>query len=128
LRVVSKVAKRNSPLAPSCTQTTVLYLPRSMARMGTVDAAVAPVFVVDSFGGGYVDDKPLTEAARCATHGCGSYWCWLPAGSSVSWPRCSDPSDHCQTRYRAGRRSPPLKLTRPQRSMRNSQARPCSRT
>src|SRR5262249_23852132 len=46
LRVVSKVVKRNSPEASSCTQATLLYLPRSMARMVAVDAAGDPVFVV----------------------------------------------------------------------------------
>ena len=50
---------------------------------------------------GDVDDKPLTEAARCATHRSRIVLCWLPAGSSVSSPlplgpveappsRCSD--------------------------------------
>src|SRR5262249_26073580 len=43
-----------------------------------------PTTCMDSCGGGDVDGEPLTEAARCATHRCGSYWCWLPAGSSVS--------------------------------------------
>ena len=39
--------------------------------------------------------------------------------------RRTDPSDHCRSRYLTGRPSPPLKLSRQQRSMRNSRGMPC---
>src|SRR5262249_30749091 len=52
LRVVSKLVKRKVPLASSCTQATLLYLPRSMARMVLVDAALVRVFMLQAPRGG----------------------------------------------------------------------------
>ena len=51
-RVVSKVVKRASPVAWSRTQATLLYLPRSMARMVLVDAVIEIVFMVQASVGG----------------------------------------------------------------------------
>src|SRR5262249_3286425 len=47
-RVVSKAEKRNSPVAWSQTQATLLYLPRSMATMTFVDALFVIVFIVQA--------------------------------------------------------------------------------
>jgi hypothetical protein len=47
-RVVSKVVKRSSPVAGSCTQATLLYLPRSTATMTFVDALFVIVFIVQA--------------------------------------------------------------------------------
>src|SRR6267142_461942 len=47
-RVVSKVVKAYSPVAGSWTQATLLYLPRSIARMAFVDAVVVIVFILQA--------------------------------------------------------------------------------
>ena len=57
LRVVSKLEKRKVPEAPSWTQATLLYLPRSMARMVSAAVVLAVVVIVQApwgDGGGVV--------------------------------------------------------------------------
>src|SRR5689334_9515391 len=51
--VVSKVAKRNSPVSWSRWQATLLYLPRSMAKMEVfLNAVVVIVFMMQAFRAG----------------------------------------------------------------------------
>src|SRR5437667_11178813 len=62
-RVVSKVVKRYSPVSGSRRQTTLLYLPRSMARMVFVDAVVEIVFMLQAPGGGEGRESETLESS-----------------------------------------------------------------
>src|SRR5437588_12077548 len=62
-RVVSKVVKRYSPVSGSRRQTTLLYLPRSMARMVFVDAVVEIVFMLQAPRGGEGRESETLESS-----------------------------------------------------------------
>src|SRR5262245_58069921 len=102
LRVVSKLVKRKVPEAWSWTQATLLYLPRSMARMvsAAVAAAVVVVVIVQAPVGVRGGWETVIPSGYHGPHGfpmnclsCGGTdTCWFVdvAGSNVNTRPCPD--------------------------------------